>query len=601
MSGYSAKDIQVLKEIEHIQLNPGMYIGSTQDPTHLVEEALDNALDEALAGYAEIIAVLLDQQEHRYVVMDSGRGIPLENNMPVVIASKLFSGAKFHNKKTAYEISSGLHGVGLVAVNALSEYFCIEVYRDGKHGTFEFRNSKLKRSEIKKFGGKVPFSTKIEFVPDSKYFEKLEVNLDRLHDRLTVASAELPKNVSFVLRYNGRQEVFSLDKHQLFRNYVKTNDCVITELSSEKNPEKFDVLFTYQDDGAIAPHVFSSVNLLPVSQGGSHVNFFYDLLRNFFVSKAKKYNFKFQPNDALCKLRAYLSLNLKEPKFSSQTKDTLITSKNYLVDLFGKDLQRQLEKSFSDNEELFLDYLQNFQLYRNKLNAKKIVQIGSGKRASTKFTKLRDCTSRNGELYVVEGESAGGGIIQVRDVRKHAILPLKGKSIPNVTTTKDILNNQEIKELISAVGTNVGPDFDISKMRYDKIICATDADPDGAHITCLLTMAIAVLLPDIIKEGRYFLARTPLFAITEGKTFIPLWTNEELEKARKQGRRITRFKGLGELSPHQLKICLLDEATRFLVPVKFSSNIDELLMLFSDVNKKRELVCQNDSTFNQEL
>lgn len=592
MSEYSAKDIQLLKEIEHIQLNPGMYIGATYDPTHLVEEILDNALDEALAGYATIIAVLLDQKEHRYTVMDSGRGIPLENDIPVLIASKLFSGAKFHNKKTAYEISSGLHGVGLVAVNALSDYFCIEVYRDSKYGIFEFRKSKLKRSEIKQFNGEKPFSTKIEFIPDSKYFEKLEVNLDRIHDRLTVASAELPSKISFVLQYNGRQEVFSLNKYQLFKNYMKTSESVITELTSKKGPEKFDILFTYQDDGAVAPRVFSSINLLPVFQGGSHVNFFYDLLRNFFVSKAKKNNLKFQPNDVLCKLRVYMSLSLKEPKFSSQTKDTLITPKNYLVDLFWKDLQKQLENAYSENEQLFLEYLENFQLYRNKLNAKKIVHLRSGKRASTKFTKLRDCTTRNGELYVVEGESAGGGIIQVRNVQKHAILPLKGKSIPNVTSAKDILNNQEIKELISAIGTNVGPDFDISKIRYDKIICATDADPDGAHITCLLTMAIAVLLPEIIKEGKYFLARTPLFAITEGKTFIPLWTDEELEQARKQKRRITRFKGLGELSPHQLKICLLDESTRFLVPVKFSSNLSDLLTLFSDVNKKRDLVCQ---------
>jgi len=167
---------------------------------------------------------------------------------------------------------------------------------------------------------------------------------------------------------------------------------------------------------------------------------------------------------------------------------------------------------------------------------------------------------------------------------------LKGKSIPNVTTKKNILQNIEVQELIKSLGTGLGPEFDISKLRYSKIICASDSDFDGAHIACLVTMVIAVLVPEVIKQGKYFIAQTPLFAISEGKTFLPLWTEAELEKARLDKRKIQRYKGLGEMNPQQLKVCLLDETTRRLTPVTFTNNLEELMLLFSSADKKRELV-----------
>ena len=283
-------------------------------------------------------------------------------------------------------------------------------------------------------------------------------------------------------------------------------------------------------------------------------------------------------------------LSLIEPKFSGQTKDSLINVKSYF-EPFMKDFKSNLEEFAVMSEPLLLEYMQRFQDYRVKLDSKKLVNSGTGgRRASTKFTKLRDCTNRNGELYIVEGDSAGGSIIQSRDPRIHAVLPLKGKSIPNVTTKKNILQNKEVGELIIAIGAGVDTHFDISKMRYDRIVCATDADHDGNHIACLVTMAIAILMPDIIRNGRYFIAQTPLFAINEKKTFIPLWSDEELEKARKAGRYISRFKGLGELSPQQLKVCLLEQKTRNHIPITFSSDIVELEKLFSSAAEKRKLV-----------
>lgn len=590
---YNSDDIKVLKEIEHIQLNSGMYIGDTSTPTHLIEEALDNALDEALAGNVSIIAIIINTKDNKISVLDNGRGIPLENNIPVTVSTKLFSGAKFQGKKTAYEISSGLHGIGLVAVNALSSYYKVEVYRNNKHGIFEFKEAKLKYSTIKDYIGEIPFSTKIEFVPDKKYFENLIPNLERIRNRLTTASAEMNNDIQFVLKIDDTQEVFQIsliDHFEMSCLTEKDSGIMIHTLTSSIKPEKFDVMFSYETSGSVSPKIMSSVNLLPVSQGGNHVVSFYDLLKDFFITKAKKYGYKFQPNDCLYRLRLYLILSLIDPKFSGQTKDSLINPKSYF-DSFIKEFRTQLEQFATHQEPVLKEYLETFHNYRSKLDSKKFIsEESNGRRASTKFTKLRDCTSRNGELYIVEGDSAAGSILMTRNNKIHAILPLKGKSIPNVTTKKNILGSTEVKELITAMGTGITPHCDISKLRYDKIICATDADHDGNHIACLVTMAIAILTPEVIQAGKYYIAQTPLFAINEGKIFIPLWTEIELEEARKANRKITRFKGLGELDPHQLKICLLDEKTRHLISISYSENIDRLINLFSSASEKRTLL-----------
>ena len=594
---YSAKDVRVLKEVEHIQLNPGMYVGETSNPVHLIEEALDNALDEALAGYAKIVAVIIDTKTNVFSVLDNGRGIPLSADTPIVVSSKLFSGAKFQDKKTAYQISSGLHGVGLVAVNALSEFYTVEIFRNDKHAKYEFIKAKLRKSSIEKNGKEtlaMPFSTKIEFKPDKKYFETLDPDIERIRRRLTTASAEMPNDIKFVLIIDGKKEIFQLSEAEHFSmNCLTSRDKIIARvLTSQKIPEKFTVIFAYENEGPISPRIISSVNLLPVDSGGTHVNFFQDMIKEFFMQKAKKYDYRFQPNDVLYRLRAYFMLSLMEPKFSAQTKDKLTNRKTYF-DRFTSAFKTQLEGHFTQHEDYFKGLMETFQEYRTKLDSKKIKSNGtSTRRAATKFTKLRDCTTRGGELYIVEGDSAGGSIIQSRDPRIHAVLPLRGKSIPNVTTKKSILENKEVGELVRAIGTGIGTEFNLSNIRYSKIICATDADPDGAHIACLVTMVMAILLPDIIKSGHYFIAQTPLFAINEGRNFKPIWNEKELEKAREKNRTIQRYKGLGEMNPRQLKISLLDEPTRNLVPVAYSDDIDSLVKLFSSATEKRKLVTE---------
>lgn len=586
---YTAKDIRTLHPMEQIRLSPGMWVGSTEDPHHLVEEALDNALDEAQSGHVSIIAVNINTKTGICSVLDNGRGIPIADNTPVKISTELFSGAKFQDKKTAYEIASGLHGVGLVAVNALSDYYQVEVYRNKRHAIFKFLNGKLKRKSVKPFEGDVPFSTKIEFKPTVDKFENPIPNLDRIRRRLSTASAEIPR-VTFVLNVDGQKEIFKVSLVDHFTNHVllpKEEHEGIMRFNSFQKPEAFKVMMTYTATGGSSPRILSSINLLPVDDGGTHVNWLYELLREFFVAKAKKGGFIFQPQDCIVGLRAYLMLSLKKPEFSGQTKDKLINPKVDLERLAAQ-LRVKIDDYFTKNSEKLEDLLQRFHDYRARLDAKKITGASNGKRASTKFTKLRDCTSKMGELFIVEGDSAGGGFVSCRDPRKHAILPLRGK-IPSAANTKNILQNKEVGELIQALGTGVGPEFNLNNLKYSKVICATDADEDGYHIFCLVTLVLAVLVPDIIKAGKYFFVQTPLWAINEKKSFIPLWNDKDIEKAKKEHRKLIRLKGLGELNPSQLKVVSIGSG-RKLIPISYTKDMDKMIKLFSDAREKRNLL-----------
>lgn len=306
-----------------------------------------------------------------------------------------------------------------------------------------------------------------------------------------------------------------------------------------------------------------------------------------FIAKGKKLGYNFLPQDCHVGMRAYLMLSLKEPKFSGQTKSKLSNRKVYFEKLTAL-LRTQIEEYFSRDAELLHTLLEQFQTYRRKLDSKKL-KVTNGKRAATKFTKLRDCTSKNGELFIVEGDSAGGGFVSCRNPREHAILPLRGK-IPSAATAKDIIKNKEIAELIGSLGTGLDPHFDIAGLKYDKILCTTDADSDGYHIFCLVTLALAMLVPEVIKQGHYYFVQTPLYAINEKKTFIPLWTDSDVSKAKAEKRHITRIKGLGELNPDQLKVVAINEKTRKLVPITYTSNIERMKKLFIDSGEKRKLL-----------
>lgn len=587
---YDSSSIKVMDELEHIRLNPGMYIGPTEDPTHLVEELLDNSLDECQAGHASIIAVILDTKTNVCQVLDNGRGMPFDNDIPITLATKLFSGGKFKDAKSAYEISSGLHGVGLTAITALSTSLEIDIFRDNKHAHYSFEKSKFKNKEIKDVSEK-PFSTKVSFIPDKKIFEKLTPNIEKIRNRMLVASVNFEK-CTFILQVDGVKEIIKISQEEFFNKHVLNDSdkdtTKIFKFRVENKPEHFEVWFAYSFNGTVMPRFVSSVNNLPVMNGGTHVNMFQEILKNALVAKGKKYGAKFLPQDVFCGLRAYINLAIKEPEFSGQTKYKLDNRKTYLESLVNK-LKIVLDKWVSEDEENISKIIEYFNLYRKKFDSKKLKTVNAGKRGSTKFTKLRDCVNTGGELFICEGDSAAGGLIECRDPRLHAIFPLKGK-IPSVVNKKDILKNEEVKELIQTLGTGIESEFDINKLRYDKIICTTDADEDGYHIFCLLTILLATLVPEIIKQGKFYIGMTPLYAILEKNDFIPLWTEESLAKARSENKNIGRFKGLGEMSAWQLKKALIDTETRKLVRVDFSENLDYILDLFSSSEKKRELL-----------
>jgi len=490
--------------------------------------------------------------------------------------------------------NSGLHGIGLVAVNALSELYIVEIYRDNKHAIFIFENSKLKEKKIEDFKGDKPFSTKVMFKPDRKIFETLLPDLNRLRNRLLIASVEL-SGCTFVLNVDEKKEVIKLDTDTFFKEHcLSDNDSELSptiDVQVKDGIETITAKFCYATAGSISPKIQSSINLLPVESGGTHITLFVDILRNLFSAAGKKSGMKFQPQDSITGLRAYLNLELKEPEFSGQTKDRLINRRSYFQKLENK-LSQTIEKTFSTNPELLLSLLKHFEDYRQRLDLRKMkITTGNGKRASTKFTKLRDCVSRNGELFIVEGDSAESGLLQCRDAKFHAILPLKGK-IPSIINIKDILENNEIKEIINALGIGFYPNVNISNLRYSKIIILTDADPDGGHIASILILDLAMLVPDLVKTGHLYVAETPLYSINDLKRgiFLPLWSKEELDKAVSENKPIIRAKGLGEFNPEQLKIFSTDQKTRKLYQVKYTANLEKLSKLFSDVNTKRELL-----------
>jgi len=571
---YSENSFKVLSDLDAIRISPGMYIGDTSNPTHLIEELLDNSLDECLAGCAKKVIVNIDTKNDIFSVTDDGRGIPIENDIPITISTVLHSGSKFKGLKSAYKICSGLHGVGISVVNALSEYFQIEIIRKNKYSMYVFENYNI----VKKTSNEIkerPFSTKISFKPDIKIFESLNLDIDRIRQRLLISSVHL-NNCVFILIIDGEEEIIKLSLEDYFNNYClspndETSNIIQINILDKKDVENSDpideylnIRLCYSLNGSVIPKILSSVNLLPVS-GGTHVKLLCNVLRDILSHYGKKDN-KFIPQDTLCGLRAYVDLSLAEPEFSAQTKTQLIN--------------RILER-FTD--------------YRRRIESKNI-QNKSRRRTSVKYTKLRDCKNQNGELFIVEGDSAAGSLIQSRNSNIHAIMPLKGK-IPNVAVKKKkIIKNQEVKEIISAVGTGIEPDFDILKLRYNKIVIVTDADEDGNHIACLIITLFGYLTPELIKKGKLFICKTPLFSINKGKLFIPIWTQDELENARngKYSDHVTRFKGIGEFNPWQIKICALDVDTRRLIPVSYSSDFDKIIKLLTDSEEKRKLLNGNN-------
>ena len=600
---YDHNSIKVLTELEHIRQNPGMYIGETERPNHLLYEVLDNSLDEANAKHASLIGVFVDQKEHICTISDNGRGIPITGDVIVTIATKLFSGGKFSKGQegAAYGIAAGLHGIGLVAVTALSDWVEFIVYRDNRKVNYRFENAKLvNKSEIDFPSEKRPFSTQLSFKPSKKYFEKMEFDITPVRERLRIASISIP-NLKLVLMEDDKKEIINYDITKYFNEVLMDgeikNATPMFTISNKIKDEEIIIKFAWDMNNGSAPKQHGCVNLLSVNQG-THINMVYTLFRDLFVQYVKKEKLGFQPNDCLVGFRAITMLSLYTPEYTSQTKEKLSTSKAKLDTIFNG-LDKKLEQVLESNIEVKNQLLAFFESYRKSISTSKSI-IKGGKEVS-RFnqvidSKLKDCTTHNvdqSELFITEGSSAAGGLVQCRNTKYHAILALKGK-IPNMAGgKKDFLKNKEVVEICNALGTGIEPNFDLEHIRYGKVIFATDADADGAHITTLLMVLFLKLVPGLLKPGvTVYRAIMPLYGAIKASKFYPFYSDQELDAFKKDNAtiKVQRYKGLGEMNPDQLKVCLLDKETRRLEKIEYPDDPEEIWKIMTDAESKRGLI-----------
>jgi len=604
---YSHKDIKVMSEIDHIRHAPGMYIGETNIPNHLVSEVLDNALDEASAGFAKLIGIVIDSKNDTCSIMDNGRGIPIENNTIKTISTKLFSGGKFDKgeKGKAYKICNGIHGIGLVAVTALSEWTTFTIYRDGKKAFYKFERAVLKEETIEEFKGSVPYSTKISFKADKKIFESIKFDTAKIKARLDLASVHIP-HLQLIYIIDGEKEIINCDFNKYFTDTLlggkATKECTpIFDLNKSIKDENIHIKFCW-DLGSTNTHKETGcINVLPVDQG-THINMTLLLFKKVFDELCKKRKLKFNSNDCLLNFRCHTSMLLYKPEYSSQTKERLSTTKIKIQSLFDL-AEIELKNVLDKNPEVTDRILAFFDAYRKKIEAgKNIIKSKTVNRMNSLVdSKLRDCTStlvNKTELFITEGASAAGSLIQCRNPKYHGILGLKGK-IPNVAGTKhikDILKNKEIVEIVNALGTGVEPDFTLDTLRYGKIIISTDADSDGSHISTLLMVLFLRIAPQLVKNGNLYIAQLPLYGAMVKKKFIPLYTENETAafKSNNPNIKIQRYKGLGEMNPEQLKVCLLDKDRR-LIQVTHPENEQEVFNLMTDASLKRKLINNEES------
>ena len=487
---YTSASIQELSPLEHLRLNPAMYIGDSDTPTHLLYEIFDNALDEANAKYASLVLVKLDLENGIYTIADNGRGIPFEDGALIKVATKMFSGGKFKKgENSAYGAAIGLHGIGMFAVTALSEWVKITVYRDNKKVYYKFVNCEVSEEKIEDFDcSKKPASTVVEFKPDKKYFDSVKVDVNRIRMRLQLASVHIDQLRLIFINGKDKEVIkMTMDEHfdsAFWKKCDKDKRTPLFEVSKKIKGEEVRIIFGWDMSSYSQPIVGGTVNLLPVDMG-AHINGAYNVIRDVFENIGRKEKLNWNQTDYRIGLRMYVAVQLYKPGYTSQTKEKL-EDKVHALDPLFKDLDKEIEKKLRENDELFRRLITFTDSYRSSLNAKGKI-IKSQKGSVTRFSqildsKLKDCSSTDVEkceIFITEGDSASGGLVQCRNTKYHAILGLKGK-IPNLTIgNKDFLKNKELCELINALGCGIGKDFDVESLRYSKICITTDADADG--------------------------------------------------------------------------------------------------------------------------
>ena len=588
---YGADQIQVLEGLEAVRKRPGMYIGSTgpRGLHHLVYEIVDNSIDEALAGYCDKIKVTI-HPDNSVSVEDNGRGIPVDIHTQTgkpaveVALTILHAGGKFGGR--GYKVSGGLHGVGMSVVNALSEWLEVWVKRDGKlyHQIYERGTPIIPVEEI---GVSEDSGTIITFKPDYEIFEELEINAETIVLRLReLAFLNGGLTISLIDERTDEEQVFHNEGGIIdFVRFLNKNKDILHSNPIYFKCEKDQVIIeaALQYNNSYIENIYSFANNIRTQEGGTHEIGFRTALTRIMNDYARKNNLlKENENNLLGEdiregISAIISVKVPDPQFEGQTKTKLgNTEIRGIVDsAFTAEFGIYLEENPAVAKKLVEKSINAARAREAARKAKELVRRKNALENSTLPGKLADCSSRDpaeGELFIVEGDSAGGSAKQGRDRRFQAILPLRGK-ILNVEKARldRILNNEEIRALITAMGTGISEDFDLTKARYHKLVIMTDADVDGAHIRTLLLTFFYRYMRDLIDQGYVYIAQPPLYRLKKGKEQYYLYSDQELDQQLKKiGRHnysIQRYKGLGEMNPEQLWDTTMDPATRTILQV----------------------------------
>ncbi|WML36449.1 DNA topoisomerase (ATP-hydrolyzing) subunit B [Clostridium sp. OS1-26] len=620
---YDESQIQVLEGLEAVRKRPGMYIGSTSSRGlhHLVYEIVDNSIDEALAGFCQNIDITI-HENNSITVIDDGRGMPvgihpkMQKPTVEVIMTVLHAGGKFGGG--GYKVSGGLHGVGASVVNALSELCEVEVKREGHIWKQVYKRGKA-ITGLEIVGDSDEHGTKTHFQPDSDIFDEIEYDYDTLAQRLREL-AFLNKGIKITLNdeRNDKKEVFHYEGGiKSFVTYLNRNKETVHKdpiyIEGKKDDYSVEIAIQYND--SYAENIFSFANNIDTIEGGTHLAGFKSALTRVFNDYAKKFGIlkendkNLSGEDIREGLTAVISVKLTDPQFEGQTKTKLGNSEvRGIVDsIVGERVSVFLEENPQVSKNILDKALMAARAREAARKARELTRRKSVLESTSLPGKLADCSSKDPlecEIYLVEGDSAGGSAKQGRNRRFQAILPLRGK-IMNVEKQRldKILGYEEIRSMITAFGAGIGKDFDVEKIRYNRIIIMTDADVDGAHIRTLLLTFFYRYMKELVEQGHVYAAQPPLYKVTKNKKDRYAYSDEELEKllqemgGKDNNTNIQRYKGLGEMDATQLWDTTMNPEERTLLQITVGDAMaaDEIftILMGDKVEPRREFITEN--------